>query len=762
MSSGKNLQALFNNDNSVIRVDSSGKSLKSIQLIVKSKNPKGPTSILRHDGKTVTEDNYSIWCTMPHIEFIKLPSPLKSADGTLWEYKRDRDDVYFLAKSPITIDKNTPLSLDLGMVKFVHEEKTSSEEIAYALKGEASDDNQEADIINYSKIELGSPLSLSPIVHGQLKNSSEDNNISIYLINFSNTPLILNEKSQIKASYYIDKNENNFIAKPDALSHEVQAGTISIPLLAPSPTVQARYRAAIPEAAAPPANIDVHTDSFSLASGVDPVSVGRNQHLKINLSNFKTNLSERIGNLYLEFTNVEGYDNANMIVPIKIVNTDILILKPEDTNEQLNRSSSDNQKLQIESFRLSLANKGPKSIPITKNQSKLVIHYDQGKDDTTDISQFSIRVNNHTDVFKAEAKIGNKFIFKAVNDFSFDISTNIDIYTSNFKTNQPYLDNFLNFYIELRGVPKHKDAVVTIPIGIEKKPHLSSILSNSIYKGTNNKTSLFLRNTGSVPIRFSNQTTFTISHPYQTQSGLVNLTKNDIRLIYGTQNLSPTVTQDQAFQFQLTQDFGLGPNQHIEFKISNISTDLNTGWLPFTVGIKNIKSHQDTDLILDLEVLESPTPVGTITMWHGLASSIPKGWIICDGFNSTPDLRGRFVVGAHGPKATPSNPTKPKVLSQYNVGDTDGLETVTLSTAQMPSHSHSMEYGGAHQHKFQGWNSCSGSGKEVRSRYQNGNDSEDSVTKNDGSHRHEIKDAGGNESHENRPPYYALFFIMKQ
>ena len=37
-------------------------------------------------------------------------------------------------------------------------------------------------------------------------------------------------------------------------------------------------------------------------------------------------------------------------------------------------------------------------------------------------------------------------------------------------------------------------------------------------------------------------------------------------------------------------------------------------------------------------------PTGVICMWSGAV--IPTGWFLCDGANSTPDLRGKFVIGA--------------------------------------------------------------------------------------------------------------------
>ena len=37
---------------------------------------------------------------------------------------------------------------------------------------------------------------------------------------------------------------------------------------------------------------------------------------------------------------------------------------------------------------------------------------------------------------------------------------------------------------------------------------------------------------------------------------------------------------------------------------------------------------------------------GMIVLWSGAANAIPAGFVLCEGNNSTPDLRNRFVVGA--------------------------------------------------------------------------------------------------------------------
>lgn len=40
-------------------------------------------------------------------------------------------------------------------------------------------------------------------------------------------------------------------------------------------------------------------------------------------------------------------------------------------------------------------------------------------------------------------------------------------------------------------------------------------------------------------------------------------------------------------------------------------------------------------------------PSGGIIMWSGTIATIPSGWVLCNGSNSTPDLRNLFVVGAN-------------------------------------------------------------------------------------------------------------------
>lgn len=148
-------------------------------------------------------------------------------------------------------------------------------------------------------------------------------------------------------------------------------------------------------------------------------------------------------------------------------------------------------------------------------------------------------------------------------------------------------------------------------------------------------------------------------------------------------------------------------------------------------------------------------PPGGIMMWSGAINNIPVGWALCDGTNGRPDLRERFIVGAGG-----DNGDVPG--SGYAPHLTGGFNEVTLTLAQMPSHSHTMQSAGEHQHFVKevrrGDEGSSGADQSVGSHDEGGDQKNTSFA---GDHVHTINPSGSNAPHENRPPYYALAFIIK-
>lgn len=72
-------------------------------------------------------------------------------------------------------------------------------------------------------------------------------------------------------------------------------------------------------------------------------------------------------------------------------------------------------------------------------------------------------------------------------------------------------------------------------------------------------------------------------------------------------------------------------------------------------------------------------PKGVIVMWYGSAADVPAGWVLCDGQNGSPDLRGRFVAGQDSRGGTFANARQ-----------TGGAAAATLSAANIPAHTHAV------------------------------------------------------------------------
>ena len=179
--------------------------------------------------------------------------------------------------------------------------------------------------------------------------------------------------------------------------------------------------------------------------------------------------------------------------------------------------------------------------------------------------------------------------------------------------------------------------------------------------------------------------------------------------------------------------------------------------------------------------LAGGVPSGGIIIWSGAANAIPTGWVLCNGSNSTPDLRNRFVIGAG---------------DNYSVGATGGYtdtpiinhnHTYSTSTSSDGGHYHYVMYAGGQN----GTNGTGGTGRlmnragddvrAVSSSYNTGNDprqdAEIGASTNAADvgrssvvsgHAHSFNGTTNSASNSinsgsgrNIPPYYALCYIMK-
>ena len=67
-------------------------------------------------------------------------------------------------------------------------------------------------------------------------------------------------------------------------------------------------------------------------------------------------------------------------------------------------------------------------------------------------------------------------------------------------------------------------------------------------------------------------------------------------------------------------------------------------------------------------------PSGVIVMWSGQTSTIPTGWLLCDGTSGTPDLRDRFIIGA----------------DSSNEGTSGGTVSASAALADHADHKHDL------------------------------------------------------------------------
>ena len=148
----------------------------------------------------------------------------------------------------------------------------------------------------------------------------------------------------------------------------------------------------------------------------------------------------------------------------------------------------------------------------------------------------------------------------------------------------------------------------------------------------------------------------------------------------------------------------------------------------------------------------------------------PRGWAFCDGqimsiaqntalFSllgttyggngqttfALPDLRGRVpmhVGGGQGPG-----------LSPYSLGQMGGVEAVTLLTTQMPAHGHAVNASSANGTSDDPSNAIMGKNASGVPQYS-------AAAPNAVMAAAAIAPAGGNQPHENRPPYTGLNYII--
>merc|ERR1712130_194264 len=153
---------------------------------------------------------------------------------------------------------------------------------------------------------------------------------------------------------------------------------------------------------------------------------------------------------------------------------------------------------------------------------------------------------------------------------------------------------------------------------------------------------------------------------------------------------------------------------------------------------------------------ESIIPQNSIVIWSE-CSNVPNGWKLCDGTQGTPDLRGKFVIGADdetfifGQSGGNSEHSHVISTSATVLGH-------ALSVSQMPPHNHN---NGAWQYLLRITGSATGNN------HDGGNEpdiitAQPIVSQGGGQpHSHGITVSSSADDANHLPPYYVMCYIMK-
>jgi hypothetical protein len=151
---------------------------------------------------------------------------------------------------------------------------------------------------------------------------------------------------------------------------------------------------------------------------------------------------------------------------------------------------------------------------------------------------------------------------------------------------------------------------------------------------------------------------------------------------------------------------------------------------------------------------------GMIMMWSGTIATIPSGWLLCNGSSGTPDLRNRFIIGAHSDDAGVAKTTITGSPTQ-----TGGAKDAVLV-----SHTHTATVTDpGHKHQQYSIYSFSGGGFganwviEGPLTWPNGQSTFLSSNMQNATTGVSVANSteGVSGTNANLPPYYALAYIMK-
>ena len=162
----------------------------------------------------------------------------------------------------------------------------------------------------------------------------------------------------------------------------------------------------------------------------------------------------------------------------------------------------------------------------------------------------------------------------------------------------------------------------------------------------------------------------------------------------------------------------------------------------------------DSTKIATTAFVRDIVPAGVIVMWSGTIATIPSGWLLCNGSNGTPDLRNRFIIGAHSDDAGVAKTTITGSATQTG-GSKDAIVVSHTHTASVtdPGHTHTASV----------WRQNGTASRYTRFGTQSDDDASGTAVTNSNTTGITVSNSttGSSGTDANLVPYYALAYIMK-
>lgn len=187
----------------------------------------------------------------------------------------------------------------------------------------------------------------------------------------------------------------------------------------------------------------------------------------------------------------------------------------------------------------------------------------------------------------------------------------------------------------------------------------------------------------------------------QTQINVINQTLTTLNSPYTVGCLTGITNTSNTHEVLQTVITKLcSTSSDLDLLISNIDNNYSSNGAELNAQIANyLSSIPGANFVYSKMVPYSivpfyPTPAFLAGKFDSTGAGLGD-WVkiyLCNGVNNTPDLRGRTLVGANsmGTNSYVGSATNPAVTGNpdYDLGTTQGANTVTLGIAQIPNHTH--------------------------------------------------------------------------